>query len=392
MNGSSVQTPSLVEVGSDGKRMRTLYDGPSSGRSVWTPDGKYLVHPDNPDGGDIWAIPMEKTLFRRSSQPIQLTAGPLSYSGLSVSRDGKQIFAIGTMNRGELVRYDMKSHQFLPFLSGISAIFPTFSRDGRWVAYLSYPDRNLWRSGSDGSEKMRLTYPPLTGGEPHNSPHISPDGTKVVFTSIPTDEIMVVDMNGTLPPKTVARGDPLELGGGESWSPDGNLLLIEINGELAIYDMRSGETSVVPSSKDSKDLWGSWIDQNSILGISQDNAMFLTFDLRTQKWTELAAVGTLAAWEVSPDGKYVYYETGGEDPKAWRLRLADRQIEMITSLKEPSRARDLGWVVDIQRCAGWIADIHTEHRHRGNLCAECPLAEVIRALRNGVAPVYWMML
>jgi Tol biopolymer transport system component len=346
-NASSVQTPSLVEVGSDGKGMRTLCLGPFPGLGVWTPDGEYLVHPDSPDKGDIWAIPMGKSLFRRSSRPIQLTAGPLSYSGLSVSRDGKQVFAIGTTARGELVRYDMKSRQFVPFLSGISAIVPTFSRDGQWVAYLSYPDRNLWRSRSDGSEKMRLTYPPLTGGEPHNSPHISPDGSKVVFTSIPTDEIMVVDMNGTLPPKTVARGDPWNWAVGESWSPDGNLLLIEINGELAIYDMRSGETSVVPSSKDLKDLWGLWIDQNSILGISQDNARFLTFDLRTQKWTELAAVGTLAAWEVSPDGKYVYYETGGEEPKAWRLRFADHQIEMLTSMKEPSRARDLGWVVDI---------------------------------------------
>ena len=47
-----------------------------------------------------------------------------------MSRDGKQIFAIGTMDRGELVRYDMKSHRFLPFLAGISAIFPTFSGTG----------------------------------------------------------------------------------------------------------------------------------------------------------------------------------------------------------------------------------------------------------------------
>ena len=101
----------MVEVGSDGKRMRTLYDGSSSGRGVWTPDGKYLLYQD--DHGDIrqdiWAIPMGKSLFRGSSRPIQLTAGPLSYSGLSVSRDGKQVFAIGTMERGELVRYDMKS-------------------------------------------------------------------------------------------------------------------------------------------------------------------------------------------------------------------------------------------------------------------------------------------
>ena len=331
---------SLVEVGSDGKRMRTLYDSSPVCCGVWTPDGKYLLYQDfNGDiRQDIWALPMGKALFRGSSRPIQLTAGPLSYSGVSVSRDGK-VFAIGTAQRGELVRYDMNSHQFLPFLSGISATNPTFSRDGQWVAYESYPDQSLWRSRSDGSEKMRLTYPPTVV----SVPHISPDGTKVAFTSS-SDDLMVVDMSGTLPPKTIAKheGDLYWQAG--DWSPDGNLLLISIKGELAIYDMRTGERSVVPSSKD---FSGYWIDQNSILGLSPDNTKFLTFDLRTQKWTDIATVNTTGIFEVSPDGKYVYYETGGEDQKAWRLRFADRKIEMLTSMKEPSRARNMGWAGDI---------------------------------------------
>ena len=333
-------TFSLVEVGSDGKRMRTLYDSSPVCCGVWTPDGKYLLYQDFSDiRQDIWALPMGKALFRRSSRPIQLTAGPLSYSGVSVSRDGKQVFAIGTAQRGELVRYDMNSHQFLPFLSGISAENPTFSRDGQWVAYDSYPDGSLWRSRSDGSEKMRLTYPPIVV----NVPHISPDGTKVAFTSS-SDDLMVVDMSGTLPPKTVAKHEGEFYWQARNWSPDGNLLLISIRGELAIYDMRTGERSVVPSSKD---IGGYWIDQNSILGLSPDNTKFLTFDLRTQKWTDLATVGTTGIFEVSPDRKYVYYETGGEEPKAWRLRFADRKIEMLTSMKEPSRARNLGWAGDI---------------------------------------------
>jgi WD40 repeat protein len=145
------------------------------------------------------------------------------------------------------------------------------------------------------------------------------------------------------PPKTVAKGDGESWTQARNWSPDGNLLLIwSDKGKLAIYDMRSDKTSVVPSPNG-----GYWIDQNTILGISQDSARFLTLDLRTQKWTELATVSTNGVWEVSADGKYVYYETAGEEPKAWRLRLADRKIEMITSMKEASRARNLGWVGDI---------------------------------------------
>ncbi len=328
---------SLAEVAGDGTGLHTLDKrAPDTCCSIWASDGKYLLYRDITEKRqDIWALPMGQGLFHRPNRPIRLTAGPQSYSAVSVSRDGKQIFAVGTERRGELVRYDMKSHQFLPFLSGISAIEPTFSRDGQWVAYISYPDQSVWRSRSDGSEKMQLTYPPIMA---YNA-EISPDGTKVAFTTVVPIEIAVVDMNGRLPPKTVA-GDWL---GVENWSPDGNLLLVDANQELRIFDMQTGKASVVPSSKR---LNGFWIDQNTILGTSSENK-FLIFDLRTQKWTELAAIDALEFWNVSPDGKYVYYETAGEDSKAWRLRFADRHIEMLTSMWEPSQARDLGWVGDI---------------------------------------------
>ena len=76
---------------------------------------------------------------KRYSLKTQLTNGPLSYDIAVPSGDGKQIFAIGTKRRGELVRYDEKTKHFIPFLGGMSAINPTFSRDGQWMAYTSYP-------------------------------------------------------------------------------------------------------------------------------------------------------------------------------------------------------------------------------------------------------------
>lgn len=36
--------------------------------------------------------------------------------------------------------------------------------------------------------------------------------------------------------------------------------------------------------------------------------------------------------------QYVYYTTGGADPLALRVRLSDRKVEMITSLKDLPRA------------------------------------------------------
>ena len=45
-------------------------------------------------------------------------------------------------------------------------------------------------------------------------------------------------------------------------------------------------------------------------------------------------LGTFVNFAVSQDSKYLYFATGGAEPKAQRLRLADRQIETITSLKD----------------------------------------------------------
>ena len=36
-----------------------------------------------------------------------------------------------------------------------------FSHDGKWIAYVTYPDRMLWRSRTDGSERLQLTTPPM---------------------------------------------------------------------------------------------------------------------------------------------------------------------------------------------------------------------------------------
>jgi Tol biopolymer transport system component len=95
------------------------------------------------------------------------------------SPDGKKLFADGYLPRGELVVYDFKSHQFLPFLSGIFAGEVDFSGDGKWVTYVSYPDGTLWRARSDGSERLQLTFPPVAP----SLPHWSPDGMQIAYTA-----------------------------------------------------------------------------------------------------------------------------------------------------------------------------------------------------------------
>ena len=150
-------------------------------------------------------------------------------------------------------------------------------------------------------------------------------------------------MDGGLPHRIIEKHSIVA-----NWSPDGNLLVF-ISGvegkhagdkdslELQIVDLRTGKLSVVPSSQGMVGGW--WITQDTLVAATEDTTKFLTFDFRTLKWTDLAT-GTFVNWAVSPDGKYLYFTTGGAEPEALRLRFADHKTETLTSLKDLRRVVD----------------------------------------------------
>lgn len=147
---------------------------------AWSPDQKYFVFigaPNKPGlAGDIWAVREGGELFHLGSRaPLRLTNGPMESWRTVFSPDGKRIFFEGRLDRGELVRYDPGTGQWFPYLAGLAATQVDFSRDGKWIAYLSYPDASIWRSAADGSQKLQLTAPPLKG----ENPRWSPDGTQI---------------------------------------------------------------------------------------------------------------------------------------------------------------------------------------------------------------------
>jgi Tol biopolymer transport system component len=114
----------------------------------WTRDGKYFVFESTRNSrSDISAIREKHSLFQKpQSTPVQLTSGPLSFTGPQSSYDGRKLFTIGVQRRGELLCYETKSKQFMPYLSGISADTVDFSKDGQWITYVAVPDGTLWRS------------------------------------------------------------------------------------------------------------------------------------------------------------------------------------------------------------------------------------------------------
>jgi Tol biopolymer transport system component len=85
-----------------------------------------------------------------------------------------------------LVRYDAKSGQFLPYLDGASISEVSFSPDGQWVAYVTYPNGILWRSRVDGTQKLQLTsetpeFANSPGGPQMGSRSLFPAATPIIL-------------------------------------------------------------------------------------------------------------------------------------------------------------------------------------------------------------------
>ena len=333
------QTSVIYEASSDGTGIHKLLKGKTQnlpGRICcgrWTADQGYLIFGGAQGGrNDLWTVSGKKRTFGKTPSPVRLTSGPLSYDYFVPSRDGKQIFAIGTQKRGELVRFDRRLHEFVPFLGGISVVDPVFSRDGQWVCYVSYPDRTLWRSRTDGSNRLQLTYPPVEVV----FARISPDGKKVAFSDS-NDATYLVSAEGGTAQKLADQAIAPD------WSPDGTYLVTtdfvrdsSIRGAgyyiSKLVDLRTGQVSTIPGSRDKLGPW--YVSEDAVIAVAADGSKFLLFNFKTQRWSDIiTSPGQFTNWETSADGKYFFYSSGGNDPKIFRMKLSDRSVEEITDLK-----------------------------------------------------------
>jgi serine/threonine protein kinase/Tol biopolymer transport system component len=333
---------SLWEVRADGIGLHALlpdWNNPAHECcGKWTPDGRYFVFVStNSKGTNIWALPEPRGLLRKGSPaPLQLTTGPLIFSYPLPSRDGGKLFVIGTQPRGELVRYDGRSKQFVPFLSGISASELDFSSDNKWVTYVAYPDNTLWRSRPDGSDRLQLTYPPL---ETH-LPRWSPDGNQIAFIAVHGDTwkiFFISPLGGTpqelLPEDHNIQADP-------AFAPNGTQLAFGgVAGRrgIELVDLKTHHVSRIPGSQGLfSPRWSP--DGRYLAVLSRDSLSVLLFDFKDQKWSEPIKENAIVGFPTwSRDGKYLYFDEGGADPTFRRVKVGATASETLFTLKGMAR-------------------------------------------------------
>jgi WD40 repeat protein len=302
---------------------------------VWSADNNYFLYQSK---GQVWGIPRKHGLAHSAAKPVQLTSSPLFLQSFVPSKDGKKLFVVGQTFRGQLTRYDLKSKRLVPFLAGMSAEFAAFSKDKRWVAYVSYPENKLWRSRVDGSERLQLT----TDTNPVFLPRWSPDGKKIVFFEFTPDgrsTIYEVSPEGGSP-RPLAIDDPHPQD--PTWSSDGSKIMFggsagDPAATIRIFDLTTHQIQTLPGSKGLySPRWSP--DERYVAALSADSTRLSLFDFKTQKWSE-ATKGTLVGWLCwSNTGEYLFALDGAYSATGavLKIRPSDRTIERVLDLKDIS--------------------------------------------------------
>lgn len=311
---------------------------------VWSGNGsRFVFTAAGETVHDIW-ISEEPLGPLWRPHPRRLTQGGIDYQDPALNEKGTVAYAIGKKERGRLLRFDLPSRQFIGYLDDLNALEVDFSPRGDWMAYVSFPERILWKARSDGSERTALTLAPLAAIEPH----WSPDGRRIAFMgqhSRGPRRLYMVSVDGGAPaPVTTFPEDQ----GVPTWSPDGQSLLFgEIRQQksprdmtIHVLDLLQSAVTMLPASNG---LWTArWSpDGKRVVALTEDNRQAVVYEVANKQWQELAAFDEIENPTWSKDSSFVYVKArnhagsihGWGDPAIYRINVVTHVPEKVVDLK-----------------------------------------------------------
>jgi Tol biopolymer transport system component len=287
------------------------------------------------DPGDLWIADERSPAASGGPTLKHLTHGPIAYSSPIAASDGHRVFAIGSTQRAELVRYDAGRKEFVPYLNHLRAIETDFSRDGKWVAYVLYPERTLWKMRMNGTDNVQLTFAPFEAIQPQ----WSPDGKTIALMGRWPEGhhlLYLVSARGGKPQELIK--EPVDQGI-PTWSSDGSRLVFgeHLNGrphsELSVHilDLASRHEWKLPGSA------GMWTprwspDGRGIAALDAAGKELFLYDTETGRWQSLLRFPSIESPAWTADSKQIFVKTaaysGGQNTLG--IQRIDIQTKALT--------------------------------------------------------------
>ncbi|MGO9492750.1 MAG: winged helix-turn-helix domain-containing protein [Terracidiphilus sp.] len=336
-NGSSA----LWELNRDGSQLHRVLakdQAPGEGQCCgeWTPDGRYFIftafinHRSN-----LWALREPRFALRREqNNPTQLTDWPGGAWGAHVSPDGNSVLFYAGRSRSQIVRLDMKTHEFVP-VSAEGFSQPDYSPDGRWVLYTNLNNGMLWKASADGATKLPLTLP----GFATVFPRSSPDGSRIAVSASvsggPTT-VYLLPASGGAPEMLM----PNQRSYDPDWSPDGKSIVVvhEVPDHpdqraLFLVDLATRTERMIPGSIGR--FFPHWSGDGRYIETYMDEEPGVAIlNLETHKWKTVVQ-GTIGFPIWSHDSRTLYYQRIlEEDEPVYRFNPRTQVTERVADCKQ----------------------------------------------------------
>lgn len=300
--------------GSDARRAN--YEIKDLLHGVWSRDGKKVVFTKEGD----------TAIYLADANGANEVTLSISGGNMDWSPDGSQFVhqAKVAHDKNEIFLYTVATGENQK-LTDHAAADPSFSYDGKQVAFTSWHDGNpeVYVMNTDGSNVRRLTDHPAFD----QYPVFTPDGTAVAFQSNREDErieIYLQDLIADTPPIRITNSDTYTGLSSRSWSADGTRLLLYTNqnGKNRIFwaDVEPSRVELVLSDE-SSDLSYPRIAPDGTHILSQARLFDRSIELRL---TDLKAGRTKAIFKTGPNYPPDYSLSPAFSPDATHIAFNDR--------------------------------------------------------------------
>jgi len=299
---------------------------PGDSSPVFSPDSKSVafVRQSSWLSSDIYIAPIT------GGEPRRLTFNNAPIAGLTWTADGREII----FSENPQILEGNGSLWRIPAAGGVAdrlaigganAILPKVSYRGNHLAYVhGSGDMNIYRMDiSEKAVSKNLPTKLIASTQNDDSPQISPDGKRIVFTSDRSGkfEIWTCDIDGTNPMRLTFLD---KYAGTPRWSPDGQEIAFDF------FEERRGHIYVISSTGGPPRPMTTGDFDNVVPSWSSDGKWIYFSSNRTgtyQIWRvpvqggealQVTKQGGRLAFE-SPDGKYVYYVKSIPTLGIWRM-------------------------------------------------------------------------
>jgi Tol biopolymer transport system component len=317
------------QVNDDGTNLRRIVPETEhgQGQGAWSQDGKRFFYLGSE--GEVF-LRVQPGILGWLRKPVvtRLTAGGQFRTPPAVDPvNPRRLYAVGSVLRGETMRYDRKTGRWVPFLSGFSGEKIDRSPDGQWLVYVTLPGSELHKCRIDGSADVLLA----AGVEAVN-PSWSPDGKQIAFSGRPAGRSVRFKLWLVSPGGGDAAPFPpgIESGYDTNWSGDGKRILLGQDAwvvqSIRILRLETGELESIAGSEGLfSPRWSP--DEKLIVAIEKNTWKLRLFDSAKGGWRTLSEqpIG-YPTW--SRDGRYIYGNEG-------LIGTTDAvRIEVATGLRE----------------------------------------------------------